>query len=1235
MQFISPSLRNRLAALITGQRTAPRMYFACTHVTLRATEVPVWLEAGLEVIPEEVDTAPLNVFEALQYDDPARHEVLRQCAAASTLPERAYGALRRCRLRQRRGALSAEEQRFFNRHVDIIYVATDLELAVAIKQWFSGEVIFRYFGTFENLRNLAEMVAEHRPEDLAGIVCMPIFDSLYELGIARHFERSVTVHGFVGDAALSPRWLGIREDQPAVVVMNHVLSGTAQARMLGRMENLARRIPIAVLGKNDLDRVPPAIGAAFDFKGILERRAFLEQFAAARMLIHPHAERYHNHYSNLEAVAMGIPVLFRTANPLYLEQPESLRQERPAEWFGAFETEEALFAAAERFYRDPEPLAALAERQRVLLGPYSRASVMAEIRTAAALFAGARRPRRRVEETDWLHARLACGETLQMLEDLAARGGTIPFAAAARETDWQLLAEDAAGEPAIRLRREDMARQLLFGDGYALGPGHYRLEIAGDMAADAVAEITIEIFTRAGRVAVRRTRIGAQARPALLAGELQCGENWLLNITAQVLSGERLDLATLTLTRLSGDAAAPDIRLPHEGPARLLAGEPVALAMLPLVQGDHRIAWDAAGGHPVLVRTADDGSLLVLLGDEQAQAPGRYTLEIGAEAPPDGALMAAIELFHGEAIVAAHKALALPGNDGRIVLQVTIDAAHAWAAAIDLRVSGEAAVRLGRISLAPAGAPPKVSALACGQTGAAAFLAGRNVPIEALTSGSLAEEIAAPAQLQLPAPDKRWAGAPLRVIATFTSPGPARLRLSAELWRRRAVVHTAGGTVALTPGRTVTHLDIAKDVAAAGLTPVLFVWPEQGAAAPRLTHLRLAHAHRPGPSADALPSPGTPHHMDGDMQFYGQFDPPVDRFIFERYFPDTDIKGVFVECGAFDGITESSCKFFEESMGWTGYNLEPVPGLFALLEANRPLGRNLRAALSDRTGEATFTHAVHPVHGEVFGNGSLGHAEAHRQELESAECRFESYTVATLAWRDFVRKHAITTVDLLVLDVEGHELSVLEGMKGADVLPAVMCVEFGHLGLDGVRNAVRGLGYEYDIQSHGNAFFVRRDLLGLFALRRAAAGRSRGSGGERGGAAVMSVARLVPADAITARVHGDAAHAGLVIPTGEMATVRVPADAIPGEGAIAGFELHLAAASPGNLTIVVENWDSTGVIGRAERTTTVFGGRDVVTVTIPPLAAGTEFTAVIFLQVSPGCDALLTHVGMRSQAAPA
>lgn len=218
-------------------------------------------------------------------------------------------------------------------------------------------------------------------------------------------------------------------------------------------------------------------------------------------------------------------------------------------------------------------------------------------------------------------------------------------------------------------------------------------------------------------------------------------------------------------------------------------------------------------------------------------------------------------------------------------------------------------------------------------------------------------------------------------------------------------------------------------------------------------------------------------------KFYGQFDPPVDQFIFERYFPDTNIEGVFVECGAFDGLTECSCKFFEESLGWKGYSLEPVPWIFDSLQKNRPTSNNLNFALSNRDAEINFRAVVHPTFGRDCTNGSIFHLPRHKEILADIGCIYEDVTVKAITWKSLVDLMRLSVVDLFVLDVEGHELEVLEGMLGAAVLPFIMCVEFGHIGLQVIRTAMDRLGYIYDITSNGNAYFIRKDMVDLVAFR--------------------------------------------------------------------------------------------------------------------------------------------------------
>lgn len=173
-------------------------------------------------------------------------------------------------------------------------------------------------------------------------------------------------------------------------------------------------------------------------------------------------------------------------------------------------------------------------------------------------------------------------------------------------------------------------------------------------------------------------------------------------------------------------------------------------------------------------------------------------------------------------------------------------------------------------------------------------------------------------------------------------------------------------------------------------------------------------------------------------------------------------------------------------MGWTAYNIEPFPAPYENLRLNRPNAKNYNFALSNRIGTANFRGVKHPDLGLNFTNSSLCHTEAHEKDLIERGCTFFDLEVELTTWKAFVEKECILQVDLFVLDVEGHELSVVEGMQGCSVLPDLICVEVGHLDFNTVREALKELGYVYDISSNVNAFFIHQSKLGLFAFRRAA-----------------------------------------------------------------------------------------------------------------------------------------------------
>lgn len=217
------------------------------------------------------------------------------------------------------------------------------------------------------------------------------------------------------------------------------------------------------------------------------------------------------------------------------------------------------------------------------------------------------------------------------------------------------------------------------------------------------------------------------------------------------------------------------------------------------------------------------------------------------------------------------------------------------------------------------------------------------------------------------------------------------------------------------------------------------------------------------------------------MKFYGQFNPPVDQFIYERYFKKKPKigKGFFIECGAFDGLTDSSCKFFEEELQWKGINVEPSPPIFEKLIVNRPQSINVNAALSNEKTGGAFISVVHPVYGELCTNGSLNHTQEHRKLLDNMGCSYKKYDVPIIEWSDLIQHYNVKKCDLFVLDVEGNELKVIESMKKGNKrsLPKVFVVEHGHLNREEIISQVESMGYKYDTCSYVNSYFVKHSIV--------------------------------------------------------------------------------------------------------------------------------------------------------------
>ena len=212
------------------------------------------------------------------------------------------------------------------------------------------------------------------------------------------------------------------------------------------------------------------------------------------------------------------------------------------------------------------------------------------------------------------------------------------------------------------------------------------------------------------------------------------------------------------------------------------------------------------------------------------------------------------------------------------------------------------------------------------------------------------------------------------------------------------------------------------------------------------------------------------------MRYYGQniAGNQVDRFLHLNYFPNKK-NGFFIECGAADGFNLSSCKFFEEFMGWKGINMEASPDKYKKLVENRPNSfLNLNKGLLHESGKFVFRDDTveDPTRYAGWGNGSFQHTEKHYIQLHQMGIQLKESEIECITYKELIEEYNIKSVDLFILDVEGMELTVMEGMKECKVLPTHMFVEHEHVGLKETENMLSEFGYKLDYSDFCNSMYI-------------------------------------------------------------------------------------------------------------------------------------------------------------------
>lgn len=158
-----------------------------------------------------------------------------------------------------------------------------------------------------------------------------------------------------------------------------------------------------------------------------------------------------------------------------------------------------------------------------------------------------------------------------------------------------------------------------------------------------------------------------------------------------------------------------------------------------------------------------------------------------------------------------------------------------------------------------------------------------------------------------------------------------------------------------------------------------------------------------------------------------------------QYLPE---RGVFIEAGATDGVTESNTYYLEKCKGWSGILIEPIPSLYSACAALRKRSQVFNCALvADDYSGTTVTmkegHLMSTVKG-ALGKGEKEHLEkaAYFHGTGAGEVTVPARTLTSI-----LDEAGVGQIDFLSLDVEGYEREALLGLDLARHRPAYLLIE--------------------------------------------------------------------------------------------------------------------------------------------------------------------------------------------------
>lgn len=160
----------------------------------------------------------------------------------------------------------------------------------------------------------------------------------------------------------------------------------------------------------------------------------------------------------------------------------------------------------------------------------------------------------------------------------------------------------------------------------------------------------------------------------------------------------------------------------------------------------------------------------------------------------------------------------------------------------------------------------------------------------------------------------------------------------------------------------------------------------------------------------------------------------AEELIIRDYFQDRR-GGFFLDVGCAWPVTGSNTYYLEKHLGWTGIGIDALDDFAAEWAEVRPMSKFFNYLITDKSGgEGTFFKS------EGLGISSTSRRHA-RGKRFGVEVEPEEIKVPMITLTDLLEREGVIKVDVVSMDIEGHEAKALAGFDIERFAPDLLVIE--------------------------------------------------------------------------------------------------------------------------------------------------------------------------------------------------